>query len=70
MIFQSTFWDSIANDCQQIIDQIPKKDFKLSLLKIQAKSTDNQKTLINDAFEEWLRDNEQVDDACIIGLKI
>ena len=29
-----------------------------------------QKDLIDKAFEEWKRDLEQVDDVCVIGVKI
>jgi hypothetical protein len=29
-----------------------------------------QKELIDKAFEEWKRDLEQVDDVCVIGVKI
>lgn len=51
------------------------KKFKTSamksmLLQIQDESMIQQKILINKAFEVWKGDVEQVDDVCIIGLRI
>jgi serine phosphatase RsbU (regulator of sigma subunit) len=61
-----------------IVDQfggVKGKKFKANalrtlLLSIQDKSMDEQSILINEAFEDWRGQLEQVDDVCIIGLKI
>ena len=31
---------------------------------------DEQKELFNNQFEEWMGDFEQVDDVCMIGMKV
>ena len=46
------------------------KPFKKLLLGIENESMNKQKELIDMAFENWKRDVEQVDDVCIIGVKI
>jgi tetratricopeptide (TPR) repeat protein len=40
------------------------------LLSIQNQPMDQQRELINQAFEKWRGDLEQVDDVCIIGVKV
>jgi len=40
------------------------------ILSIQNKTMDEQLPLINEAFEIWKGALEQVDDVCIIGVKI
>ncbi len=39
------------------------------LLTIQDKNMDEQLTFINNVFEEWKGNKEQVDDVCVIGVK-
>lgn len=51
------------------------KKFKAAQLKelllgIQDKTMDEQKELLNNAFENWKGNLEQVDDVCIIGVRI
>ena len=51
------------------------KKFKAAQLKelllgIQGKTMDEQKELLNNAFENWKGNLEQVDDVCIIGVRI
>jgi serine phosphatase RsbU (regulator of sigma subunit) len=51
------------------------KKFKTSamksmLLQLQDKTMYEQKQVMNQAFEEWKGDNEQIDDVCVIGLRI
>ena len=45
-------------------------NFKQLLLSIQKESMEKQKQLIDEAFEKWKGDLEQLDDVCVIGLKI
>ncbi len=40
------------------------------LLSIQDKQIDKQKLLINETFENWRGSLEQIDDVCVIGVKI
>jgi len=44
--------------------------FRELLLSIQEKEMEAQKTTLNKAFETWRGDIEQVDDVCIIGVRI
>ncbi len=51
------------------------KKFKTSnlkslLLSIQDKTMEEQKHLVDDAFENWKDDLEQLDDVCMIGVRI
>ena len=45
-------------------------NFKKLLLSIYDKNMDEQKALINKEFEEWKGELEQLDDVCIIGVRI
>ena len=46
------------------------KAFRELLLSIQDKSMEGQKTIIDGAFETWRGTLEQIDDVCVIGVKI
>jgi serine phosphatase RsbU (regulator of sigma subunit) len=46
------------------------KPFKNLLLSIQDKSMDEQKIILEQHFKEWKGGLEQVDDVCIIGMRI
>jgi tetratricopeptide (TPR) repeat protein len=46
------------------------KPFKELLLSIQDKSMDEQKQVIEETFISWKGDLEQVDDVCVIGVRI
>jgi serine phosphatase RsbU (regulator of sigma subunit)/ligand-binding sensor domain-containing protein len=46
------------------------KAFRVLLLSIQDKSMEAQKIIIEKAFEDWKGDLEQVDDVCIIGVRV
>ncbi|HEY9082123.1 MAG TPA: YfiR/HmsC family protein [Vicingaceae bacterium] len=46
------------------------KPFKNLLLGIQDKSMNEQKIILEQHFKEWKGDLEQVDDVCIIGMRI
>jgi serine phosphatase RsbU (regulator of sigma subunit) len=46
------------------------KQFEQLLLSVNGKPMQDQSELINAAFENWKNELEQVDDVCIIGLKI
>ncbi|MDF1673912.1 MAG: SpoIIE family protein phosphatase [Vicingaceae bacterium] len=44
--------------------------FRSLLLSIQDKSLEDQKTIIDEAFENWKGDIEQIDDVCVIGVRV
>ena len=44
------------------------KGLKELLLNIQDKSMEKQKQTIDDVFETWKGDLEQVDDVCVMGV--
>jgi serine phosphatase RsbU (regulator of sigma subunit)/Tfp pilus assembly protein PilF len=44
--------------------------FREILLSIQNKAMEEQKTIIDESFESWKGDLEQIDDVCVIGVKI
>ncbi len=46
------------------------KAFKKLLLSIQNKSMEDQRLLLDENFESWRGKLEQIDDVCIIGVKI
>lgn len=46
------------------------KQFKNLLLSINNYSMDIQKELILNKFKDWKGDNEQVDDVCVIGVRV
>jgi serine phosphatase RsbU (regulator of sigma subunit)/Tfp pilus assembly protein PilF len=46
------------------------KNFKSLLLSVQAHSMQEQRELIAKAFEEWKGDLEQLDDVCVIGVRL
>ncbi|MCB9364702.1 MAG: SpoIIE family protein phosphatase [Flavobacteriales bacterium] len=46
------------------------KAFRELLLSIQEKTMDEQKSIIDEAFESWRGGLEQIDDVCIIGVRI
>lgn len=46
------------------------KPFKELLLSIQQKTMDEQFSIIKNTFHEWRGDLEQIDDVCILGVRI
>jgi len=46
------------------------KAFRELLLSIQDKSMEEQKTIIDEAFESWRGNLEQIDDVCVIGVRV
>jgi len=45
-------------------------NFKKLLLSVQKDSMEKQKKLIENEFESWRNDYEQIDDVCVIGVRI
>ena len=46
------------------------KNFKNLLISIQVESMERQKELLDEAFEKWKGNLEQLDDVCVIGVRI
>ena len=46
------------------------KKFREKLLSIQSEEMDKQKKLLSTYFKEWQGSEEQVDDVCVIGIRI
>jgi serine phosphatase RsbU (regulator of sigma subunit) len=44
--------------------------FKELLLSVQSESMEKQKQLIEEAFETWRGNREQIDDVCVVGIRI
>jgi len=45
-------------------------NFKRLLLSIQNESMERQREITNEAFESWKGSIEQVDDVCVIGVRV
>ncbi|MCC7331815.1 MAG: tetratricopeptide repeat protein [Flavobacteriales bacterium] len=50
--------------------KLKTSNFKQILLSIQSDNMDKQKELLNNAFESWKGNLEQVDDVCVMGIRI
>ena len=46
------------------------KAFRKLLLSLNNNSMDEQKVILNETFEKWQGNLEQIDDVCVMGLKI
>jgi len=66
-IFSDGFVDQYGGNKRK---KFKNRNFKKLLLAVQDESMQNQKKLIEDAFEEWRGSNEQIDDVCVLGLRI
>jgi len=66
-LFSDGYVDQFGGDKGK---KFKSKPFKSLLLSIQAESMDRQKELIDQALTDWQGDIEQVDDICIIGVKV
>ena len=70
--------DTIYLFTDGIVDQYGGRDhkkyksvnFKKLLLSIQEETLEKQKQLIHDAFESWRGNNDQIDDVCVVGIRV
>ncbi len=46
------------------------RNFKKLLLSVQAESMENQKKIIEEAFDRWRGSHEQIDDVCLMGVRL
>ena len=65
-IFSDGYVDQFGGDKGK---KFKPKAFRELLLSIQDKSMEEQKNIVDKAFEDWKGDLEQVDDICLIGVK-
>lgn len=66
-IFTDGFVDQFGGDNNK---KFKSSSFKKLLLSIQNKVLSEQKEIINTVFEKWRGENEQVDDVCVIGIRV
>ena len=50
--------------------KLKSSNFKKLLISIQNKSMEEQKNFLDNSFESWRGDLEQLDDVCVIGVRI
>ena len=70
--------DTIYMFSDGFVDQYGGKDgkkfkvqkFKELLLSVQAESLDRQRQILEEAFEAWRGNREQIDDVCVVGVRI
>ena len=65
-IFSDGYIDQFGGDKGK---KFKSGNFKTLLLSIQDKSMEEQKNIIDKAFENWRGDLEQIDDVCVIGVR-
>ena len=66
-LFSDGFPDQFGGEKNK---KFKSSNFKKLLLSIEDKDMFTQKTLIHEAFETWKGSFEQVDDVCVIGIRI
>ena len=66
-VFTDGFVDQFGGEQRK---KYKSKRFKELLLSFQKESMDKQKQLLEDALESWSGDIDQIDDVCIIGLRM
>lgn len=66
-IFSDGYADQFGGDKGK---KLKTANFKKLLLSIQKETMEKQKQLIDEAFENWKGDLDQLDDVCVIGVKI
>jgi len=66
-VFTDGFIDQFGGEQRK---KYKKRRYKELLLSIQNEPMDKQKQLLEKALESWRKDHEQIDDICIIGLRL
>ena len=66
-IFSDGFIDQYGGEKRK---KFKTRNFKKLLMSVQAESMENQKKLIEKAFDNWRGSNEQIDDVCVFGLRV
>jgi serine phosphatase RsbU (regulator of sigma subunit) len=63
------FTDGYADQFSSDDKKMTKKRFKDVVISVQAKTMAEQAKIINEFFENWRQNAEQVDDVCVIGIR-
>jgi len=66
-VFSDGFVDQFGGDKGK---KFKPSSFRKLLLSIQQQPLDKQKELLDQAFEHWRKDLEQIDDVCVIGVRV
>jgi len=66
-IFSDGYVDQFGGDKGK---KIKARTFKELLLSVQDKKMEEQKLVIDEVFETWKGDLEQIDDVCVIGVRV
>ena len=66
-IFSDGYVDQFGGEKEK---KFKSKAFRALLLSIQDKPMEEQKTIIDKTFETWKGDLEQIDDVCVIGVRV
>jgi serine phosphatase RsbU (regulator of sigma subunit) len=66
-IFSDGYADQFGGDKGK---KLKTANFKKLLLSIQKETMEQQKQLIDEAFENWKGELEQLDDVCVIGVRV
>ena len=66
-IFSDGFVDQYGGEKRK---KFKTRNFKKLLLSVQAESMENQKKLIEEAFDNWRGSHEQIDDVCVFGVRL
>ena len=66
-IFSDGYIDQFGGEKEK---KFKAKAFRELLLNIQDKAMEEQKKSIDVAFETWKGDLEQIDDVCVIGVRV
>src|SRR5690606_25322153 len=66
-IFSDGFADQFGGENGK---KLKAANFKNLLLSMQNENMTRQKELLDDAFEQWKGELEQLDDVCVIGVRI
>jgi len=67
VLFTDGFVDQFGGQTNK---KFKSKQLKALLSEISKYNLPEQKTKLNDAFENWRGKYEQVDDICIVGIRI
>ena len=66
-IFSDGFVDQYGGEKRK---KFKSRNFKKLLLSVQAESMENQRKLIEEAFNNWRGSHEQIDDVCVMGVRL
>ena len=65
-IFSDGFIDQFGGENRK---KYKTPNFKKLLLSVQSENMEKQGLIIENAFETWRGENEQIDDVCVIGIR-